>query len=99
MSTFDTVIRVDAQAIPPASRHATIFATFAQLAVGEAMELVNSHDPRPLYHQFADQLEDQFAWDYLERGPSTWRVAISRVKAGAAAQGGSCCGGGCGGAA
>ncbi|MBI5275841.1 MAG: DUF2249 domain-containing protein [Burkholderiales bacterium] len=98
MSTFETVVRLDAQAIPPQTRHATIFATFAKLGVGQAMELVNSHDPRPLYFQFADQLEGQFAWDYLERGPETFRVAISRVKAGAPAQGSSCCGGGCGGA-
>jgi uncharacterized protein (DUF2249 family) len=93
-----TAVRLDAQAIPPHARHATIFATFGQLATGQTLELVNSHDPKPLYFQFQNSVPGQFTWSYLEEGPVTWRVAITRTKAGAAYDGGSsCCGGGCGG--
>jgi uncharacterized protein (DUF2249 family) len=93
-----TAVRIDVQAIPPRDRHPTIFATFNQLATGQALELVNDHDPRPLLFQFQNVVPGQFAWDYLEQGPQTWRVAITRTKTGAAHDGASsCCGGGCGG--
>ena len=89
---------VDVREVAPRDRHPLIFSTFAALAAGEALELVNDHDPRPLYHQFNAQMPGQFAWDYLEAGPDTWRVAITRTQDGSAPDAtGSCCGGGCGG--
>ena len=88
---------VDVRTIAPRERHPLIFSTFRGLRPGQAMELVNDHDPRPLYDQFAAETPGAFAWEYLEQGPETWRVAITRT-AGAAAAAGSCCGGGCGGA-
>jgi uncharacterized protein (DUF2249 family) len=93
-----TAVRIDVQAIAPRDRHPTIFTTFGKLARGQALELVNNHDPRPLLYQFQDQVPGQFAWSYLEQGPDTWRVAITRTADGKASDGaGSCCGGGCGG--
>jgi uncharacterized protein (DUF2249 family) len=90
---------VDVRAIAPRERHPLIFSTFRVLKPGQAMELVNDHDPRPLYYQFAAEIPGAFSWEYLEQGPETWRVAITRTAAeAAAAAGGSCCGGGCGGA-
>ena len=89
--------RVDVRTIAPRERHPLIFSTFGALPEGAAMELVNDHDPRPLYYQFNAELPGQFAWDYLEQGPDTWRVAIRRV-APAAERASSCCSGGaCGG--
>lgn len=90
-----TASRIDVRTIAPRERHALIFATFGRLATGQALELVNDHDPRPLHVQFDAQVPGQFAWDYLERGPDTWRVAI--IRTGSAHASGSCCGG-CGGA-
>ena len=78
---------VDVRAIPPRERHPLIFSTFRQLAAGQAMELVNDHDPRPLYYQFQAELPGRFGWDYLESGPDTWRVSITKVSAS-----GDCCG-------
>ena len=93
-----TASRIDVRTVAPRDRHPLIFSTFGALAAGEALELVNDHDPRPLYYQFNAQMPGQFAWDYLEAGPDTWRVAITRTQnAPAANAGGSCCGGGCGG--
>ena len=93
--------RIDVRTIAPRDRHPLIFSTFGKLAAGEAMELVNDHDPRPLQYQFNERVPGQFAWEYLEQGPATWRVAITRTGAGATAAtghaSGSCCGG-CGGA-
>ncbi|MDR7525880.1 MAG: DUF2249 domain-containing protein, partial [Armatimonadota bacterium] len=45
---------------------------------GEAFELVNDHDPKPLYYQFAAELPGQFTWQYLEQGPEVWRVRIGK---------------------
>ena len=87
--------RIDVRTIAPRERHPQIFSTFGALAPGQAMELVNDHDPRPLYYQFNAQTPGQFEWTYLEEGPETWRVAIRRVKAPHGTNG-SCCGS-CGG--
>ena len=69
---------LDVREIVPRDRHPLIFETFDSLAVDEALELVNDHDPKPLYYQFLHERPDQFDWEYLEEGPTTWRVAIRR---------------------
>ena len=40
------------------------------------MLLVNDHDPLPLYFQFSCEHSGRFRWDYLEQGPTVWRVRI-----------------------
>lgn len=83
--------RIDVRTIAPRDRHPLIFSTFGALAPGQAMELVNDHDPRPLYHQFSAEMPGRFDWTYLEEGPRTWRVSITR-RAEPAGRQGSCCG-------
>ena len=91
-----TATRVDVRTIIPRERHPLIFSTFRGLAPGSAMELVNDHDPRPLYYQFNAEMPGEFSWDYLETGPDTWRVSIKRIAAASpSAANDSCCGGGC----
>lgn len=85
---------VDVRPLAPRERHPLIFSTFLSLGDGQAMELVNDHDPRPLFHQLQAEWPGRFGWDVLEAGPATWRVAITRL---APARGGCC--GGCGGGA
>jgi uncharacterized protein (DUF2249 family) len=70
---------IDVRQIPPRDRHPLIFNTFDALAPGEAFDLVNDHEPRPLYYQFLHERANQFAWNYLEEGPEVWRVQIARV--------------------
>lgn len=86
---------VDVRTIVPRERHPLIFSTFRSLAAGQAMELVNDHDPKPLYHHFQAELPGRFSWDYLENGPDTWRVRIAKIADPHAE--GRCCGS-CGGA-
>lgn len=76
MSRFKA--QVDARIYPPREKHAVIFDTFNNLKSGEEMELVNDHDPRPLYYQFSAEYTEQFEWEYLEQGPEVWRVAIKK---------------------
>ena len=65
----------------PARRHELIFQTYGALAPSEAFVLVNDHDPKPLYYQFAAEQEGRFTWDALEEGPERWRVRIGRTDA------------------
>jgi uncharacterized protein (DUF2249 family) len=77
--THATVPTVDVRQIAPRERHPLIFSTFHELPPGHAMELVNDHDPKPLRYQFQAELPGQFGWEYLEQGPDTWRVSITKL--------------------
>jgi uncharacterized protein (DUF2249 family) len=71
---------VDVRTIVPRERHPLIFRTFDGLAPGEAFELVNDHDPKPLFYQFNHERPGQVDWKYLEQGPQVWRVQVGRAK-------------------
>jgi uncharacterized protein (DUF2249 family) len=85
---------IDVRTIPPRQRHPLIFSTFDSLRPAEAFELVNDHDPKPLYYQFAAEHHGRFAWEYLETGPEIWRVRIGKTAVSAPTQDQAC---GCGG--
>ncbi|MDE2401465.1 MAG: DUF2249 domain-containing protein [Burkholderiales bacterium] len=84
---------VDVRTIVPRERHPLIFSTFKQLSAGHWLELINDHDPKPLYYQFQAEMPGQFDWAYLQEGPDVWRVSIAKR---AAATHSPCCGS-CGG--
>ena len=69
---------LDVRNTPPAQRHPMIFQAYGALQAGEAFELVNDHDPKPLYYQFKFEHEGHFTWDYVEQGPVVWRVRIGK---------------------
>lgn len=71
---------IEAQKIPGPVRHATIFKAFDDLKDGEALVVVNNHDPRPLLNQFREQRLGQFSQEYLEEGPNEWKVKITKNK-------------------
>jgi uncharacterized protein (DUF2249 family) len=71
-------IELDARIIPPREKHPTIFRTFDGLKSGQAMMLINDHDPRPLRYQLLAERPNTFDWVYEEEGPAVWRVRISR---------------------
>jgi uncharacterized protein (DUF2249 family) len=74
---------LDVRAEAPARRHQLIFETYGGLGPGSSFVLVNDHDPKPLYYQFAAEHAGQFEWEPLEEGPETWRVRIGRTGVGA----------------
>ena len=76
--TEPTATPLDVRDMAPRVRHPTILSTFDALAPGEALELVNDHDPKPLRYQFEAELTGTFTWDYLEEGPEVWRVRIGK---------------------
>jgi uncharacterized protein (DUF2249 family) len=86
-----TPTTIDVRTVAPRIRHALILSTFRDLADGQSMQIVNDHDPKPLYHLFQAEVPGRFEWHYLEAGPELWRVSLMKTEVG------SCCGGGCGG--
>lgn len=64
--------------IEPKLKHPTIFKHFDALDNGEGFIINNDHDPKPLYYQLLGERGNTFSWKYLEEGPETWRVQISK---------------------
>lgn len=71
--------QLDVRTEPPASRHEMIFRTYEGLTPGQDFELVNDHDPKPLYYQLTAEHPGEFEWTPVEEGPEIWRIRIGRV--------------------
>ncbi len=84
---------LDLRPLPPRERHALIFSTYEGLEGGTSFELVNDHDPRPLYFQLSDRYGNRLTWAYHETGPEVWRIEVGKL---AHVQGGETCCGSCG---
>jgi uncharacterized protein (DUF2249 family) len=72
---------LDVRELPHGQRHEIIFGKLSALAPGEALLIVNDHDPKPLRYQFQAENSGEFSWEYLEEGPEVWRVRIGRTAA------------------
>ena len=66
-STQNFKTTVDVRSIVPRERHPLIFGSFDALSAGEALLLVNDHDPKPLFYQFQAESKGEFTWDYLDQ--------------------------------
>lgn len=79
MSTSSApVAELDVRVIPPRDKHPTIFRTLESLKPGEALLLLNDHDPRPLRYQLDAEHPGGYDWAYEAQGPELWKVRISR---------------------
>lgn len=70
---------LDVTVIEPRLKHTTIFNIFHNLQPGESFEILNDHDPKPLYYQLLAEEGNTFTWKYIESGPSQWRVELGKV--------------------
>jgi regulator of cell morphogenesis and NO signaling len=64
--------------IEPRLKHPAIFKHFDALKEGEAFQILNDHDPKPLYYQLLGERGNIFTWSYLEKGPQWWKVQIAK---------------------
>lgn len=80
----DEVQTLDLRPLPPFQRHERIFQVWDGLGVGQAMRIINDHDPKPLHYQFEAEYTGQYGWEYEQQGPVDWIVRITRTRAGAA---------------
>lgn len=69
---------LDVTAIEPRLKHPTIFKHFDALNPGEILTIHNDHDPKPLYYQLLGERGAIFDWQYLQEGPRTWLVNITK---------------------
>lgn len=76
MSSF--AVSIDVRIYERGHKKEIIFKAFEELEQGETMELINDHDPRPLYQQFIVNFPEHFEWKYLEQGPEIWRISITK---------------------
>jgi uncharacterized protein (DUF2249 family) len=76
-----TADELDVRQVPKPQRHPLIFDRFTGLALDEAFVLVNSHDPRHLREEFERDHPGRYSWEYLETGPTEWRIRIGKSSA------------------
>jgi uncharacterized protein (DUF2249 family) len=48
---------LDLRDVPPSDRHPKIHAAFEELDSGETLEIVNDHEPKPLFYEFRAEVE------------------------------------------
>ncbi|USZ67228.1 DUF2249 domain-containing protein [Halorussus salilacus] len=48
---------VDVREIPPPERHPMIHQTFEDMDSGETLEIVNDHEPKPLFYEMQAEVE------------------------------------------
>jgi regulator of cell morphogenesis and NO signaling len=77
MQTLEENI-LDVTLLEPRQKHPTIFVRFDELEEGESLTIHNDHDPKPLYYQLLGERGNIFTWEYLEQGPESWKVKITK---------------------
>lgn len=73
------VVELDLRPLPPYERHEKIFAIWKKLKPGEALRIINDHNPKPLSYQFEVEYKDRYEWKYEQEGPKDWIVKIKRT--------------------
>lgn len=74
-----TATTLDVRDVAPKYRFEQIMGAYRQLAPGETLALIVDHDPTCMYYTLkADYGDDAFRFDYLEHGPETWRVHVTK---------------------
>jgi len=74
------VSELDLRETPRPERHPIVFSAFDRLEEGESFVLINDHDPQPLKRQMERMRDGQVDWEYVKRGPESFRVRITRVR-------------------
>lgn len=72
---------VDVRQIAPRIRHTIVFQLFENLEPGRSFQLVHDHDPMMLRRELELRFGGRLGWTYVQQGPDTWCVRISRTTA------------------
>ena len=71
---------IDLRPMIARDRHVLIFRELDRLEVGDALTLINDHDPKPLSYQLQAERPGAFAWNSEPINPVEWRVQVQRLK-------------------
>src|SRR3989338_3354370 len=69
---------LDLRPMPPFQRHEKIFQVWDTLKPGEALKIINDHDPKPLWYKFEVEYKGKYEWGYEQKGPKDWIVNIKK---------------------
>lgn len=71
---------LDLREVPPPERHPKIFEAFEELDSGEALTLVNDHEPRPLFYEMQAEVEsfDAEAYEVEQRGDAEFVATLPK---------------------
>ncbi|MDG5777244.1 DUF2249 domain-containing protein [Haloarculaceae archaeon H-GB2-1] len=58
------VTKLDLREVPPPERHPMIHEAFESLESGQALEIVNDHEPKPLFYEMQAEVDDFDAESY-----------------------------------
>lgn len=71
--------RLDVRSVEPKNRFDTIMAAWNALHPGDALYLTVDHDPKCMYYTLlVDYGEKALLFEYLQNGPETWEVKVTR---------------------
>src|SRR5215831_10947718 len=70
---------LDVRPLRKPDKHPAIFQAYAAVPPGEALVLVNDHDPRHLRDEFEVEHPGGYAWDYLATDRGAWRIRITKL--------------------
>ncbi len=74
------MVLLDVRPVEPRDRCERIMGAYESLGAGQILELTVDHDPKCMYYTLrATRGDDAFAFEYLEDGPETWRVRVSKL--------------------
>ncbi len=71
--------RLDVRDVEPKDRIEHVLGAYSSLPHGVPLELTLDHDPRCMYYTLeATHPGADFSFDYLEQGPTVWRVQVTK---------------------
>ena len=73
-------VLLDVRPVEPKDRFDRIMGAYERLGSDQTLELTVDHDPKCMYYTLrATRGEDAFSFEYLEDGPETWRVRVTKT--------------------
>mgnify|MGYP006274772885 FL=1 len=71
---------LDLRDVPPADRHPKIHDAFESLESGETLELVNDHEPKPLFYELRAEVPsfDAEGYEVERRGPTEFVARLPK---------------------
>jgi len=72
--------KLDLRDVPPPERHPKIHENFESLDSGEALTIINDHEPKPLYYEMEAEVEDFDADSYEveQEGPQKFVAKLPK---------------------
>jgi len=71
---------LDLRDVPPAERHPKVHDAFESISSGETLELVNDHEPKPLFYELRAEVDDFDAdgYEVEQRGPTEYVARLPK---------------------